>query len=425
MKLRLLSLCAGIGAIDYVWSHILGQEIAGQVEIDPFCQAILSRNFPDVPKCGDIREMRGDEFGTIDLVAGGIPCFLAGTLILTEQGYRPIESLSIGDRVLTHRGRWQPVTAVMVRGHAALRCVKAQGTPGVITTDEHPFLARKQRQYSTHEHGKAVYKREIAEPGWTPAKDLGKDCYAAQVLPPPHQSDRPPAFWWIVGRYLADGWIAYRASRSIKPTGGEKLPWAVAICCNPSEKERLRQAIQEAGYHTFETQERTTVRFHIANVALCRFLMQFGRYAYGKILPGFVFELDAGSAKALLDGYITGDGYREQRARTWKVTTISKPLALGVALLAQRAYGVVASVRQCVMKKRTIIEGRAVNQRDFYIVSIPDRNRSAFVEDGYGWKLVRSSERCGTGTVYNIAVAEDESYIADGAVVHNLSLIHI
>lgn len=73
-KLRLLSLCAGIGAIDYVWLYILGQEIAGQVEIDPYCQAILARHFPDVPKRGDIREVRGDEFGTIDLVAGGVPC---------------------------------------------------------------------------------------------------------------------------------------------------------------------------------------------------------------------------------------------------------------------------------------------------------------------------------------------------------------
>lgn len=72
--LRLLSLCAGIGAIDYVWSHILGQEIAGQIEIDPFCQAILSRHWPDVPRYADIHDVRGDEFGTIDLMAGGIPC---------------------------------------------------------------------------------------------------------------------------------------------------------------------------------------------------------------------------------------------------------------------------------------------------------------------------------------------------------------
>jgi site-specific DNA-cytosine methylase len=41
MTLRLLSLCSGIGVIDYVWSHLLGQEIAGQVEINPYCYALL------------------------------------------------------------------------------------------------------------------------------------------------------------------------------------------------------------------------------------------------------------------------------------------------------------------------------------------------------------------------------------------------
>lgn len=72
--MRLLSLCAGIGAIDYVWSFWLGQTIAGQVELDPFCRAVLAKHWPDVPRLKDIREVRGAEFGPVDLVAGGIPC---------------------------------------------------------------------------------------------------------------------------------------------------------------------------------------------------------------------------------------------------------------------------------------------------------------------------------------------------------------
>lgn len=71
--MRMLSLCSGIGGIDLAatWAGI---EIAGQVEIDPFCCTVLEKRFPDVPRLHDIREIRGDEFGRIDLVAGGIPC---------------------------------------------------------------------------------------------------------------------------------------------------------------------------------------------------------------------------------------------------------------------------------------------------------------------------------------------------------------
>lgn len=73
--MRLLSLCTGIGGIDYVWSRVLGQEIIGQVEIDPYCTAVLERHWPDVPRCRDLRELEHDDpFTEADLVAGGIPC---------------------------------------------------------------------------------------------------------------------------------------------------------------------------------------------------------------------------------------------------------------------------------------------------------------------------------------------------------------
>lgn len=78
-KLRLLSLCSGIGVIDYVWSWLLDQEIAGQVEIDPYCTALLAERWPDVPRHLDIKEVAADDhedraFGDVDVVAGGIPC---------------------------------------------------------------------------------------------------------------------------------------------------------------------------------------------------------------------------------------------------------------------------------------------------------------------------------------------------------------
>ena len=71
--LRVLSLCSGIGAIDYA-CVLAGMEIAGQVELDPFCQKVLVKQFPHVAKRKDIKEVVGDEFGTVDIIVGGIPC---------------------------------------------------------------------------------------------------------------------------------------------------------------------------------------------------------------------------------------------------------------------------------------------------------------------------------------------------------------
>lgn len=65
------SLFSGIGGMD------LGLERAGmtckwQVEIDPFCQKVLTKHWPEVPKYGDIREVSG--LPSVDLIAGGFPC---------------------------------------------------------------------------------------------------------------------------------------------------------------------------------------------------------------------------------------------------------------------------------------------------------------------------------------------------------------
>ena len=74
VAMRYVSLFSGIGGID------LGLDRAGmtcvcQVENDPYCQKVLAKHWPDVPKWGDIKtfpsaSLRAD----VDMVAGGFPC---------------------------------------------------------------------------------------------------------------------------------------------------------------------------------------------------------------------------------------------------------------------------------------------------------------------------------------------------------------
>lgn len=71
--MRFLSLFAGIGGFDLGLERS-GMECVGQVEIDPYCQAVLAKHWPHVKRMGDIREVKGNEFGSVDLVCGGFPC---------------------------------------------------------------------------------------------------------------------------------------------------------------------------------------------------------------------------------------------------------------------------------------------------------------------------------------------------------------
>lgn len=71
--MKFLSLFAGIGGFDLGLERA-GMQCVGQVEIDPFCQAVLAHHWPHVRRIDDIRKVRGNEFGTVDLICGGFPC---------------------------------------------------------------------------------------------------------------------------------------------------------------------------------------------------------------------------------------------------------------------------------------------------------------------------------------------------------------
>jgi DNA (cytosine-5)-methyltransferase 1 len=65
------SLFSGIGGIDLAFQNA-GFDIAWQVEIDEFCQQVLEKNFPTVPKYRDIYECA--DLPYVDVITAGFPC---------------------------------------------------------------------------------------------------------------------------------------------------------------------------------------------------------------------------------------------------------------------------------------------------------------------------------------------------------------
>ena len=47
-----------------------------------------------------------------DLILGGSPCFVAGSKVLTDKGYKNIEDIIVGDSVLTHKNRFKNVLRI-------------------------------------------------------------------------------------------------------------------------------------------------------------------------------------------------------------------------------------------------------------------------------------------------------------------------
>ena len=71
-KLKVLDLFSGIGGFSLGLERTGGFETVAFCEIDPFCQKVLNKHWPDVPIYEDVRTLDYD--GEIDIITGGFPC---------------------------------------------------------------------------------------------------------------------------------------------------------------------------------------------------------------------------------------------------------------------------------------------------------------------------------------------------------------
>ena len=102
--LKYLSLFSGIGAPEKALKNLgIEYELIGFSEIDKY--AIKSycaiHNVSEELNLGDIRTIDIEKLknkGEIDLITHGSPCFPAGTKVLTDVGYKPIENINIGEK---------------------------------------------------------------------------------------------------------------------------------------------------------------------------------------------------------------------------------------------------------------------------------------------------------------------------------------
>ncbi|WP_315922708.1 DNA (cytosine-5-)-methyltransferase [Mesorhizobium sp. SP-1A] len=421
-KFRFIDLFAGIGGLRKAFENAGGECVFTSEWNQNALETYMANYGVGHPVAGDITKVEASEIPDHDILVGGFPCFPAGTLIETETRFRPIEDIRAGDMVATHQHRLRKVLTAMRRDDAELYDVKITGIPSFKTTDEHPFYVRKkQRSWNNARRG---YDYTFGEPEWIAAQDLTGDHYAALPVDTEFlsQGDEPfsgNAFWYLVGRWLGDGWIAdYPRTEEGRENSRIRK---VLICTGTEDADNLETAIKAAGFSCTRVTERTVVKFHICSKDFVEFLAQFGRCADGKQLPRRIFSLPLSAQKEIWNGWMDADGYKHKDSEKYSATSINRALSLQMARLARNVYGRVATVKRSNVPPTKVIEGRNVNQRAQYHTTLAPTNHGlTFIEGNYAWVKVKSVKKTGeTATVYNIEVEEDNSYVAEGVIVHN------
>lgn len=333
-------------------------------------------------------------------------CLARDSRVLTkERGYVAIQDVAPGENVLTHKGRWRPVLAAQNTGVRSAVTVSGHGVPGLTLTPDHKLWARNSDWKREREGA------EQADPEWLESKKtLG--AYVNLKLPETEISlVADDHLWWIVGRWIADGHWDGRGSPHIS--------------CGKHELDDLIDRLGErAGAYFPGTAFQ--VRILDRDGAIKKILHRCGHGAAGKHLPSEAFTLPIDQARALLDGYLSGDGHLLEDRQRWMASSVSRDLLLGLALLAQRAYGAIASVYAGRPEREAVIQGRTVQCKQDWIMSfdIPDddRRQKPFILDDGAWKKIRNIADAGDVETWNLRVEEDESYTAEGCIVKNCPL---
>jgi len=419
------------------------------------------------------RQLNNDDVDLTDeKIEGGtacLPCVPPDTIILTNQGSKRINELSVGDFVLDKDGEWTKIKKVFnnkYNGKIYDIQIKYQNTP-ITVTPEHPILINNGQYVKPDALKKSMF---LMFPRLTKVEDIfeidlknycddnyllehdniqiiSKNNYLLnneikvrtqrvgrkikQIIPLNND------FMRIIGFYLAEGCIS-----------NDKRGKRIRFSFGKHEKEYIGYTIKTIkelfGINPKKVNKKTGTNVEIYSKIIANYFSQFGINSHSKKIPKEYLYLSKEKHNALLEGYYKGDGYiRKKEYNNISCTTVSSKLANALKIILIR-YGIVPSFYELIQKD-TQINGRIIKsngkryildcwgQSAIKLIEIvaPKKikknyniNHSTYFDDKYVYYPIKNiSIRDYDGCVLNIET-ESNSYIANGIITHNCSRDH-
>lgn len=435
-KIRLITLFSGYDsqklAFDYLGINV---EHYKAIEFDKYaCQTlneIHGTNFQPV----DIKSVGGGYLDIVDksnyqyIMTYSFPCFAGDSLVLTDKGYKEIKEVKVGDFVLTHNNKYEKVLNVYDNGVKDICRIKGMSFDEIKTTKNHKFLVRTMhREWDKQNEN---YKRPFEEPKWKEVEKLTKNDYLGvainqnSIIPkwegidflwrdgrkPRHKNQLEKYmtnadFWWLIGRYMGDGWI--------RNQGG------IIICCDKNKTYEITDKLKKLFNYSI-SKEKTTDKIHIPLKELGLFVEQFGKGAKNKKLTNTILDLPIDLLESFIVGYESTDNYITKNG-LYKISSISKSLIYGIGQCIAKVYKTPYKIYSYNRGEKYVIEGRTCNSNKIYELAYKKEKRKqdkAFYEKGYFWFPITSIEDIGQEEVYDIQVENDHSYTIQNTIVHN------
>ncbi len=369
-------------------------------------------------------------------------CFLAGSRVATRHGLKFIETMAVGDEVLTHTGVYRKVYHTMRRPYTGkIYTIRYYGDSAqeLRVTEDHPFLVVKRQR-------RRERNREFV-PQWVTASELSVGDYLViPVRQPASQQEssprvtitlRPvgmltaierdvsfpqePEFYRLLGYFFSEGHISneHYLTLSFGAHETEYIQDAIALLTRYGKKAPIENEVYQNG--------QTLV---LCSTEIARaFAYEFGSTAYDKHVPDWVLESPLPLLREFVRGMWRGDGNYSPKKKMFRYNSISRSLAYAFRDALLR-LGIPASVNMQQRKPPrqplyAVIIASPYNTKfgDIVDMSAPDgslKGSPFHLDAQYLYVPIRSItvEEMQT-EVYNFSVEEDESYVCEGVISHN------
>ena len=448
---------------DYLFTH------------DTACCSVATENngYWLTPPCWELVNANGNAWTTPVLLAsfktfiGGDNflehCFAKGTRVLMADGtYKSIDEVNPGEKVINRLGQVDTVKNVQIRNSSDLYEIESNAllSKKMIVTGNHPFYV-----VECNKNGNDVLlPNESSTAQWIEA---GKLEASRHMLTMPvidtviENSEINANRAELIGWFLAEGNFTYKnkfhegasgiqMAFSAKERGkAERMKELLTI----EFGDEFRKGSEPRIYTCYYNGKESSLSLMLCNIKVAEFFYKYcGEHSWSKKMDESLLYIDKELQKIILKSLFDGDGHFRNPKRGASIELVSEKLVQQIKFISNR-LGMNPTYCASKMMKRydtlTIVDGYEVyidsttgkKKRPAYKLSYSSNNSLLFKEKTTGknakkvvsfkndeghWILNKFSisklNNADEQEVYNLEIENDNSYIAEGVVVHNCQI---
>jgi len=368
-------------------------------------------------------------------------CLPPFTSITTLDGVKPLSEVRVGDRVLTHTGKFRRVTQLFSRKYTGkLYTFRTLGNfEPLTTTEDHPILVYDEKGVSWVYARDVSYRTYLTRPVITEEEAKERFEYSYEHYHPTGKGGyfttelvslvTTPELMRLVGYYLAEGAsdrsrVSFDIHKNVTDIKDD------IIACTAK--------VFGAGVSLKPDPDSDGLKLCIDSVRVAAFFSQFGHAADRKKLPWWMVMLPKSNIAEIVRGEFWGDGHYSDKyyeyatkmhSNYFTTRTTSRELALQMHYMLGR-LGILSSISTQKQKERKLCYSVTVHtpyvEAMGQLVEVPAKNNDVshsyiHLTDGLVVSPVVKIEvrEVVDYLVQNLEIEGDNSYIASNISVHN------